>query len=260
MRLFVAVLLAPLLGGCAISYNMPVSRFDSPEAEGRSGAVRLDIGVGSNNTVVLTPDFVTTAITTTSPTIVRDDLDLRAAGSYSVTERLELDLKGALADKQAYFLQGKYQLMGEPRSAAPEDNLSLSATAAVGGRSATGTGTGVFSQDKVNYELRGAVVDFALILGRRLGSRTLVYGGPFLTSFGYSGSREVVPTSGTATRQDFNGTSSQVGANVGLQLDTDDRKNSFKFEAALVSAKAGATQSEVRGHVGVIMAFHLKGR
>lgn len=241
---------APLFfSSCVILFNHPVNRFDSPEALGERWKAHFDAGLGGSNSVILTPNTDTTPVSSVSPSFERDDALTRLQFGLGILERLDFDIKGSLSSKEPVIVQAKYQLLGEPRAHAADGNFALAVTAGLGLMRGSGSGEST-STSPTRYDLHGSGVDAALIAGYRFNSAVSIYGGGFFTAFGYSGSQ----TLSTGTVSPFDGSSQQLGGNLGVDFGFE--RVRFKLEGAEGSVSAGGRSAQ-EPYLGLLGSFFL---
>jgi hypothetical protein len=227
-----------LAEGCAITMNMPASRFESPETRGKLLKVQLDGGLQGSHTVVVVNDITANPVQVNSPGFDRSNASFRGAFGLGIFRDLDLSLK--LAWNSPTLFQVKYQILGKPELETQVGNIALAVTAAIGTLQGTGSAAGVLNNLAAKYDLTATTYDLALIAGYRFHETFMVYGGPFVTSTSFSG--HVDQTTTSVSTFPFSGTAGQAGLNVGIQWDS--TVVYAKLEEAWSAAHAGsATQS-----------------
>ena len=204
VRLPLGASLLLISSGCALNVNLNANRFESPETRGERFASSVGVATTGSNQLVPAP----------SPTWNRSNASLLAGANLGLFERLDIGLK--VPWNGPFLLLAKYQLLGAPELQAQSGNFSVALTAGAGTALPSGTLTDPATGTNSHYGLSSAMFDFALIAGKRIAETFMIYGGPFVSTFNYSGTLE--PAGGTASG--FNGDATQGGANLGLQLDS----------------------------------------
>jgi hypothetical protein len=212
---------AALSGGCAITMNMPVVRFESPEAQGELGKGFVGVGYAGDNDLTVVSDTTSASLSdarTFSPSRVvsllfgmglleRLDLGFRSSGS----------ILGPLTGAAPTVLGLKYQLLGAPRATAQPGQFALALSAGGGWKSQQKTDSDSFTSISATSEAKFTQWDLALIGGYRFSPSGLVYSSLFHAPFHYSAT---VVQSGTGANPPFTveGDATQTGVSLGLEL------------------------------------------
>ena len=250
-----SALFTSVLSSCAVTLNLPTSRFDSPEAKGEPGKFRLDmLALEGNESLILTQDYTAQGPNFDNPAIERAGLSYRAAVGFSVLERADIDLK--FHWNSPLMLQAKYQILGEPKTRASEGNVSLSWSLAAGRSSDQRSGSSLFERTTaVLMSTRYTVYDTGAILGYRISDATVAYGGPFYSYYSIEGERTLKPYKGTSTVESFSGSPRVAGVNLGVEVGVGPSAV-FMLEYSYVRTAAGATITN-ESFAGAEFGFHL---
>lgn len=256
MKLAAALFAALTLSGCVISMNVPISRLESPEADGGFPHGEAGLGlVGSSNVDVVS--------STTSTPPAQNNLKI-AHGSNThlfagvgTIDRLNLSLQvalfGGLTGYSVPLFRLKYQWLGETHVKPSAGSFSLATTFAGGVTKYSQKDTILFSGgDFADSEVRMWALDAAAILGYRMSGIALLYGGPFFAR--HAADITVAQSIGGAiTSYPFATTANVSGANLGVQLDP--RPFTLRAEGALASLKANALSS-THAYLGIFLGLH----
>ena len=225
-----------MLCNCAITFRLPSTRFETPEATGGSGGLLWDLAASNNTEVVLTDDFTVTAPNTTRPAIRSTNAGALNVG-LSVVDRLELKLKNFDT------VSAKFQLLGPAKSKAKTGDLSL-ALYASGSISNTESTSGAYTYSLSNHRYDGMA-----ILGYRLSDTLLAYGGVFRAFADFDGSRTLSGSAGVP----FAGTGANNGASIGFEVGN--QKVRFIAEGSLNLVKSGESSRRFFNG-GFAMEYH----
>ena len=91
--LLLGIFASLLIQGCAINFNLPANRFDSPEAMGEKGDVNFELAYGGANTVELTSEYGDTAPNTSNPALLRDAYNLKGVVGFGLNEKMDLRIE-----------------------------------------------------------------------------------------------------------------------------------------------------------------------
>ena len=236
-RLILPPSAALALCGCALGFNMNANRFDSPETRGERFKAHVEpLNLTGSNTLLVVPDLTATPIQINAPGFDRSSVSYRLSGGVGVFEDLDVDLK--LSWNGPAMLQAKYQILGAHELQTRSGNIGLAITGAAGfalpGGDANNPVTGLSGR----YDLQYTSYDFALIAGARVAETFMLYGGPFITSVGYSG--KLTQNGASAVSFPISGNAVQSGANLGVQFDSVLTSITLEEAWALASASGNA--------------------
>ena len=246
---FLILILA--LSGCAISVNIPINRFDSPETTGKLGRVEVAGSGGAEDEITLTSDYTVTPPNTTNPYLVVGTF-ARVLGGVGLLESLDVEVRNF--DE----LWAKWQIIGDPRLTAQAGNFALAVTGGAGYGQTTSTNSSLF-----NPNVTGSLsetqdwVDGAIVLGYRFAPIFLVYGGPFARATYYNGNWSLTPVSGSSAQPSsgtYSGSVTTTGGNLGVELGT--ALFQARIEAAYANESAGVLNTG-RWHIGAELAFEF---
>lgn len=237
-----------LAAGCGINTHLPASRLETPETYGKALAFGVDLGIQGSNSLGLTSDYTLSPVDTEMPSYSRSHGDVKLGVGVGVAERFDLAVKTAW--DSPFQLQGKYQLLGEPRRTAKEGNSSLAVTAAIGNHTQGGSSDDSFSGGDDSYEMTAYMADGSVIAGYRFTDTGLVFGGPFLQQYWISGAQVLDGSPEIAYDLDAH----QYGVNIGVSFMLARR---FELMLEAVFAESRANDSDVRsgflgGHLAVV--------
>lgn len=237
---------AVLAAGCGINTHLPASRLETPETYGRQLAFQVDLGIQGSNSLGLTSDYTLSPVDTESPSYSRST-DLKFGVGVGVAERFDLAIKTAWDSPMQ--LQGKYQLLGEPRGTARTGNSSLAVTAAIGNHSQGGN-SGDFDGTDDSYDMTAYMADASVIAGYRFTDTGLVFGGPFFQKYWISGTHVLDGAPEIA----YDLGAHQYGVNIGVSFTLAER---FELMLEAVFVESSANDSDVRsgflgGHLAVV--------
>jgi hypothetical protein len=201
LSLLMNFVLVSFLSSCAISYNMPDTRFETPETTGKRWGGELNAGYGYGKDVELTSDFSQRWVDTDNPTLKREKF-LTAGGRLGIDERIDLGLQ-VITDLGTLF-KAKYQFLGKKGEKGFQAALSLHGGS--GGEKKEET-----SNTYSKADLDNTVFGGDLILGYRFNEELIGYSSFFSDYLQF----EVNQTRGTTTRL-FKGKSRNTGGNLGL--------------------------------------------
>jgi hypothetical protein len=251
MRIFEILGGAALLlvfSGCAVTLNLPVNRFDSPETRGELGRGHVEAAIEGAHELTIIPDVTGNPAQVNARTLERAT-GLRMGGELGLLDRLDVALKAR--SNTPMELEAKFQALGDPEKSAKEGNVALALSAAGGAGSSTKTGSDGFNGISGTAETDFTTAEFAAIGGYRPADSLLIYGGPFHALAHYSGT---LTQTGTSTpRLLYSGTARQTGANAGLQWDGP--RFSLKGEIAWSVATADASAKQVGFFSGILFAL-----
>lgn len=248
-RLALLLLPALLFPGCAINMNMPVPRFDTSEAQGKLGKGYAGIGIASGNKLQLVPD------TTASPPLHAPTFDgasdFPMLADVGLLESLDFEVRAQnpLSGETPTLFKLKYQFLGDPRITARKGNFSAAATFGGGASFLSQTDSASLSNIVAQSSASFWALDFGLIAGYRPDDLLLIYGGPFLTHYGYSGS--ITQTAGSSPGvfavaptplTSFSGSANQTGLNLGVAIQPSG-VISARLEVAYANAGSGGASS-----------------
>lgn len=203
--------LALFLGaGCATTVDLPLTHFQSSETVGQNRG-KLDGGYHMQSSVVFSNDITLYAPDTENPRI-EQDRGIFVGGAYGVAERFDLG-----ARSPTYFY-GKFQALGNSRSAAVESDFSLSVFAAAARDVSGDDTTGIFSTTRYEAKVETFYVDTGVVAGFRTSKTLLIYGGPFFTHAKYDGKYRETPSGGSTTETSFDGKIRSVGGTFGVDF------------------------------------------
>lgn len=226
---------AMLAVSCGINTHLPAGRMETPETYGRALAFGMDLGVQGSNSLSLTSDYTTTPVDTETPSFSRTGADVKFGADVGLAERFDLGVEAAW--DSPYQLEGKYQLLGDPRGKARKGNSSLAVTAAVGSHAQSGSSTGLFGNSYDAYEMTAYMADGAVIAGHRVADNVLVFGGPFVQKYWISGSQ--ILDDGPEVEYDLDAHQYGVNLGVGFRLG---RQFELMVEAVLTESRANDAQ------------------
>ena len=237
------------LTNCAISTNMPTNRFDSPEAVGKLGNVRVSPGAyQASHDLILTDDYTLSAPNANHPQIKRSDYLYTISAGIGLTKKLELGLKSPWGSPSRFQL--KYQIFGVPKHQASKGDFSMAITSAIGFSENSDDSKDLVGQ-RYKYEMDLSVFDGSFLMGYRLIDSILMYAGPFYTRYLFDGTWEEV---GQRTK-DFSGHANNYGANVGFQFDLSS-VFSLKTEGGWAKSVSGSTAYDAY-HGGVQVELYF---
>lgn len=259
MKSYVFILsLVLILSGCAITVNIPVNRFDSPETTGKLGRVKVAASGGGTDEVTLTPDYTATPPNTTSP-YLDTGVFARVTGGVGLLDNLDVELRNFSE------FWAKYEIFGDSRLNAQAGNFALAVTVGAGYGQNSSTNSNTIRNLQGNVSQSEYWGDAALVLGYRLSPMFLFYGGPFARSTRYSGSYTLTPgtfasdgsftASGpTPAATSFSGNVTSTGGNLGVELGS--TLYQIRIEAAYANENSG-TMNNGRLQVGAELAFNF---
>ncbi|HEY8279762.1 MAG TPA: hypothetical protein VIH99_09075, partial [Bdellovibrionota bacterium] len=208
-RSWVPFLVGIFASSCAVTAKLPMNRFESPEASGKAFGGEVQLAYQGRNEVELTPAYETRAPNLNDPSVQKPGHRVISQTSVGLMERMEISL--TLLQPR---LGLKYQFLGDTRPKASKGNFSMALSAGAAGSSEKEYSAGTSVTPATSYELEETFVDGALILGWRLGTDALLYGGPFWVS----DYLKTIYTSGTGTPAvNSSGRIDSYGMNFGVQ-------------------------------------------
>lgn len=213
-----------LLSSCSVVVKTPMNRFDSPETRGEGGKFEGLVGYQGRNETQLTPDYLTTAPTVTSPSMPPPGHRVIMNGSVGLIESLDLTIN--LNEARAGL---KWQLLGAPFEGAKKGNIPLSVTSSVA--SAKESDSGTVGNNNRSVDVKELVYDLAVVSGYRFDKTLLAYGGPFVV---WDRIRTSYKTN--AGTNDLEGTLQSIGVNLGMEFD---------FPALFFRVEGAATQTQL---------------
>jgi|GEM_PF-4938765 len=210
MRKLPLLMAVVLLSGCAITVNMPVNRFETPETQGDQKFF-VEGGTQGSNKVIIVNDITLAALDVESPSFERSNVGAIFGGGFGILPRLDLGIR-LLGNAPAQF-KAKYQIMGNGRASAAPEQFSLAVSAAVGSSSSSQSrsATSISARSSTDF----FTLDGSLIGGYRFNESTLVYSSVFYTNTSVDGSITQTPSNNITT---FQGAAIQRGANLGVEL------------------------------------------
>ncbi len=216
--------------GCTVVAKLPMTRFETPETEGKFLAAEGQIGYQGRSEVEFTDDFTVIPPSTTNPSVETPGHRIMANGSLGILNRLDVNLTIPEAR-----LGLKYQFLGAPRTMAEKGNFSAAVSAGISGNDEEETGSPFLSSAVKTYKLHERQYDFALIGGWRFAENLMLYGGPFIV---FDKVKTTYTPAPGATAQESSGTIRSLGGNFGVQVMAD--KNLFvRLEGAGANTKLG---------------------
>lgn len=226
MKKFYPLLL--LLTSCAVNYNMPTNRFESPETRGKL-KTGFYAGVGKGVNVELTPNYSTTWATTTQPNISKTGYTTLGA-DIGVTESIDIGAKyisdlGIAGDV-------KWQYAGNTTDHGFKG--ALSGYAGIGSETLSESNS---TPSKAELSNMGAGLD--ALFGYRTGKSLLFYVSHFYDVASY----DLKQTRG-ATSTNFHGSSRNLGGTGGIILSLFEKIN-LTAEYARSKATAGNSKTYV---------------
>lgn len=214
-----------LLNACSsLSVDLPVSRFELPETNGREAhRTQISAQLESSHKYEMTPDAGVRP-----PNFSRPTIDTEAAfgahGSYGIADHFDLSLKTSLG-RSPWMLFGKYQILGENLENATEGNVSLALTGGVGYAQSTNKGdqNGTFGAGGYNWEgqITTLATDAALIAGYRASDSVLFYASGFYSNYRMEAKiNQSASDNGLSAGGEYRNAENayQRGANLGLAL------------------------------------------
>src|SRR5690349_11964388 len=121
LLLVINALLFSACGTSPIDIHTPLTRFDSPESNGKKFGVSAAAGIVSNEKTTITPDYGLYSAADT-PVSFDSATTVGANANLGITERLDIGLRGHI--NVPLLFEIKYQLIGDSRIAAKEGNFS----------------------------------------------------------------------------------------------------------------------------------------
>lgn len=247
-RLALAALLLTLLlnvAGCSIATRIPANRFDSPETVGKRWSGDFGGGFEGGNEYVITDDDTATPPNFSNPYFETSTWDGFLNGNLGILSCLDVGVK--IRTNSTTLGQVKYQILGEPRSAAKEGNFSLAVSAAGGGSTQSGSDTSIGSNPTTaNNSMNESAVDLATVMGYRMSDRALLYWSFSWTRQTYSGT--LTQTGGGGQTYYYSGQLRQLGFNVGAEFDDANFISRLELATARTTAVGGGpTYTDVYG-------------
>lgn len=210
------------LQGCSdLTLNLPVSRFESPESNGKLWQTNFGASVAQEREVTVVDDAASRPPVLNKVTVNKNS-ELALFLSLGLSKMIDAKIRGKLSDEQ---LLVKIQLLGQSAIEAVPGNFSLAITGAIGGGTVTRSGDQAITFGPANSNWSGTASyfsdDLALILGYRFNEWLLLYGGPYMTEYNAKASVHQDATSdGNNPAADYSlrEYGRNTGANLALQF------------------------------------------
>lgn len=207
------VLALPFLTGCAITLNVPVNRFESPESSG-SGQIFLEGGIQGASKAIIVSNTTASPPDVNSPAFERTSAGTVGVG-VGILERVDLSVRGQVNTPS--LLKAKLQLLGSSSSRAARGTFSLAVSAGIGMGNKSQQDADVFTPVTAVSDVDFITYDAAVIAGYRLSPSVLLYGSGYRTRISVDGKVTQISPSTIAR---FNGSAIQDGATLGLEMRT----------------------------------------
>jgi hypothetical protein len=218
--------------GCTSTFRMPANRFEYPETRGSEGFGRIEAaGLTGGNSVTYAKSRRAAAGTDPTQVLATSYAGFLTGVGVRVTDNF--DIGGRLQNNAPLVLRLNYQLLGEPAARKKTDGFSVSLLGA--GGYGLGNETSSSSGTISTYSTSFYTGEGGLVAGYRITKSILVYVGGYYSFYGYSAalteekgstagaSPSPEPSSSTGSSKSvFNGTATQPGFYLGVQIDLAD--------------------------------------
>ena len=234
------LILTTILFSCATTIDVPLNRFESPEAQ-KHMKVKFDGGYQKQASAVLTEDYTYNAPNTTNPRLTTDD-EITASASLGIYDTFEVSIR-----VPAEILL-KYQILGLKRGEAKKGNFSLAATISSAATGQNKTGTQWFSSTPYKIDLTQRYTNLGIILGYRAADEFLIYGGYNHLTCNFDGTY-TQGTNPTAISGDMVLDSAHLGLEIGQPF-------SLKVEGAVGRLQYKNSVSETLFGLGATIGYY----
>ena len=201
---------------------MPDNRFETAEVAGQK-TFEIEGSIGEAKDIELTPDYSQTWVNVNSP-VIRHETFVSGGLAYSFIDNLNIGIK--YVQDTGFVLSSKVQVLGKKG----EKGFQLAGMVSLGGGSENKEEN---NNTPTKIEMDNSFMGADLILGYRFSKNFSAYSSAFYDKADY----EVTQTRGTTTRK-YEGHSKNIGANVGLSYDFNE-KACLMVEFARAKAESG---------------------
>jgi len=228
-----------------ITTTVPANRFDTPEVSGGLLKGSFEFGLQGSHDLTIIQDTSINPPNTADPTFKRVNDDFYLGGAIGVIDRLDLQLKAPLSQRQMF--QAKFQIAGDPVSVAKAGNTSLAVSAGISPHTTSGSNTHLFQNvSNASYNIDFLAYDAAVIGGYRLTNTVLIYASAFAYFNNYDG--KLTQTLGGASTQEytFDGKVKQRGGNLGVMLSANEMflKLEGVYSSVIVNQLSGSDSTK----------------
>lgn len=207
MKKLLLAFAALALSACSITTRTPMTRFESPEAQGETLRGEVVSGLQARNEIQITPDYTRQGPSLDNASVEDPAYRLYAHGAVGLGERVDVSFSGLTSRFGA-----KVQVLGDPRTTAAPGNFPVAVYGGVSWSKENETNTGTYANNMVtnyrSYELKELQYDIGLLFGYRIAKQLLIYGGPFVVwdkiNASYYGVNGAGSVRGTARVYNFN--------------------------------------------------------
>lgn len=206
----------PFLAGCAITVNLPVNRFETPESQG-SHTINLEAGIQGANKLVVIPNTTAPGIPAVdSPFFQRVGSAAVAGIGIGLVNRLDLSVRAQVNTPS--LLKLKFQLLGPPAADPRAGTFSLALSGGIGFGRKTEMDDDPFSSVTAESRADFNTYDASVIAGYRLSRSTLLYGSVYRTSVTVDGNVRQTDNGNQVAEFDFGKTATQQGGTLGIEV------------------------------------------
>lgn len=207
----------PVLPGCAITVNLPVNRFETPESQGER-TIDLEAGVQGAHKLVLVPNSTATGVPQLDAPFFQHVGSTAMGGvGIGLVNGVDISVRGQVNTPS--LLKVKVQLLGPPAAEPRPGAFSLAVSGGFGFGRKTEVDEDPFSSITAESQTTFNTYDASLIAGVRLSRSTLLYSSVYRTLITVDGDiRQTGPSIPMFIDYAYGKTARQTGGTLGIEV------------------------------------------